>query len=342
MSGTSLDGLDLVLASFVFVDGKWEFSIEKANTITYPKVLIESLGSAIHAQQKDIDELDIDLGKFIGEAINDFLGQSAEADFIASHGHTIFHQPEKGLTLQIGNGEQISSITSLPVINNFRALDVSLGGQGAPLVPIGDRDLFSEYEYCLNLGGIANVSHDKDGQRVAYDICPFNMGLNELANELGLAFDDRGQLASKGTVDQNLLQDLNQISYLSLNAPKSLGMEDYQRFWQPLLKNSSISVEDRMSTLSEHVALQIASGISGNTDERVLITGGGAFHDHCINRIRSLTSVEVVIPDEHTINYKEALVFAYLGLLRLLDQPNCLASVTGASRDNSGGNLYNF
>ena len=342
MSGTSLDGLDLVLVNFTKVEKKWHFNVEKAETITYPKELLEQLKFAIDQEKEEIKALDFRLGEFIGLAVNEFLGTNQAVDFVASHGHTIFHQPEKGITMQIGNGQQITKTCGLPVINNFRTLDVSLGGQGAPLVPIGDRDLFSNYTYCLNLGGIANVSFQSEGNRVAFDICPFNMALNELANEKGLSFDDRGQIASKGVVNQDLLQALNQIPYLSQAPPKSLGLEDYRKFWLPLIASSSISVEDRMCTFTEHAAIQVAKSMMGTAGEKVLITGGGTYHDHFISRIQALCKSTICIPDTEIINFKEAVVFAYLGLLRHLGEPNCLCSVTGASRNSSGGEIYGF
>ncbi len=342
MSGTSLDGLDLALIHFNKVDNRWRFTIEKAETIEYPDSMVTALKSAVDLENKEIKALDLSLGEFIGKAINDFLDDAGPINFIASHGHTIFHQPTRGITLQIGNGEIISQISGLPVINNFRSKDVSLGGQGAPLVPIGDRDLFFSFDYCLNLGGIANISFEEHGERLAFDICPFNLALNELAQQKGLAYDDKGEMASTGVVDLSLLKALNQISYLSMNAPKSLGLEDYRKLWLPLIASSNISIEDKMASFVEHAAIQIAKCMKGGKDKKALITGGGAFHDYFISRIKDLASTTICIPDHQTVNFKEALVFAYLGLLRFQEQPNCLSSVTGAPYDSSGGDLYNF
>jgi len=341
MSGTSLDGLDLVLVDFQKRGHKWEFSVNKAETVAYSENLAQNLKSAVDFSQSQIQALDITLGQFIGTTIKAFIGNS-QVDFIASHGHTIFHQPENGYTLQIGNGEKISGLSALPVINNFRAKDVSLGGQGAPLVPIGDRDLFSDYSYCLNLGGIANVSFERDKTRVAFDICPFNMGLNELANQRGLAYDNNGVMASQGTVDHQLLEALSKIPYLSSAAPKSLGLEDYQKYWQPLITSSTLSLEDKMSTFSEHLAIEVGKQLTGTKEDKTLVTGGGTYHDYFISRLKLHTDTTIDIPDRQIIEFKEALIFAYLGLLRHLGEPNCLSSVTGASEDNSGGDLYNF
>lgn len=342
MSGTSLDGLDLVLVDFKKVDEQWRFIVLKADTISYPEELLDKLRFAIDGGKQQIGALDFTLGEFIGHAIKQFLSDTQSVHFVASHGHTIFHQPENGLTLQIGSGEQITKVCGLPVINNFRSLDVSLGGQGAPLVPIGDRDLFSQYAYCLNLGGIANISYQDEGKRVAFDICPFNMALNELANQKGLDFDDRGRLAQQGTVNQALLQTLNEVPYLSANPPKSLGLEDYRKFWAPIMASSKLPLEDKMSTFSEHAAIQVAKSIGATVGEKMLVTGGGAFHDHFISRLKVFSPAIICIPETEIINFKEAIIFAYLGLLRHLELPNALCSVTGANRDSSGGDLHGF
>jgi len=345
MSGTSLDGLDLVAIRFEKHSARWSYAVKLAETVNYPSKIYNHFKMAVGYSKKEIESLDHLLGEFIGDAILKFCGFLNEpVDFVASHGHTIFHEPDNGYTLQIGSGKVISETCGLPVINNFRAKDVSLGGQGAPLVPIGDRDLFAEYPFCLNLGGIANMTLVPEGADViAYDICPFNMALNHLAGKLGLDFDDGGNLARQGKVDNGLLLALNDISYLDKAAPKSLGLEDYIALWLPLLEDSNISTQDCMCTFVEHAAIQIAHALEGaRENEKVLVTGGGAFHNYFITRLRHLSKATVCIPDDELINFKDALVFAYLGLLRFLEEPNCLASVTGASQDNIGGDLHSF
>ncbi|OEK06982.1 anhydro-N-acetylmuramic acid kinase [Roseivirga misakiensis] len=345
MSGTSLDGLDLVASRFTKNGDSWSYQIELAETIAYPDQLIDDLKEAFKFKKEDLSGLDKELGEFIGNSIRVFSKSLAkEVDFVASHGHTIHHDPANGYTLQIGSGNAIAEMCGYPVINNFRVNDVSLGGQGAPLVPIGDRDLFSEYQYCLNLGGIANITVIRGNDQVlAFDICPFNMALNFLANQLDLKFDEGGVLANEGQVNETLLEQLNQIDFLQKEAPKSLGFEDFSALWLPFLANSSFSTHDLMRTYIEHAAIQISKAIGSNeSKERVLVTGGGAFHQTFVNRLKALSKREVVVPSDALINYKEALVFAYLGLLRFLKKPNCLASVTGAKRDNMGGDLYFF
>lgn len=344
MSGTSLDGLDLVATKFDFKDGSWHFEISLAETFTYPTTLVDQLRKVVEATNEQIEHLDHSLGQFIGNAINNFSEElDKKVDFVASHGHTVFHQPDKGYTLQIGNSRLISEACGLPVINNFRESDVKLGGQGAPLVPIGDRDLFSAFEYCLNLGGIANISLRKAGEMLAYDICPFNMALNDLSEQLGFAYDNQGQLASEGNVNVELLEALNNVQYLKKEHPKSLGIEDYKAQWLPLIVASNISLKDKMCTYTEHAAIQVAKVLEhGDVSKKVLVTGGGTFHQYFLSRLEQLSQLTIHVPDELTINFKEALVFAYLGLLRYLGKPNCLKSVTGAEKDNSGGDLYNF
>ncbi|MFY0591571.1 anhydro-N-acetylmuramic acid kinase [Roseivirga sp.] len=345
MSGTSLDGLDLVAVRFTYLNEKWSFSIEKTETISYPVTLLDQLKAAIRSTDQEIKQLDFALGKYIGSAISSFCKSiRGHVDFVASHGHTIFHNPEEGYTLQIGDGRLLSEQCGLPVINNFRENDVKLGGQGAPLVPIGDRDLFGNYDYCLNLGGIANISSQSDQKSItAFDICPFNMGLNYLANQINRDYDHNGKLASEGKVDESTLAELNSLAYLEKAAPKSLGYEDFVAHWLPIIKDSKISTQDLMATYSEHSATQIASEINkGKEPSKVLVTGGGAFHLQFISRLSDLSIAEICVPNDSIVNFKEALVFAYLGLLRYLEKPNCLASVTGAKHDNMGGDMYGF
>lgn len=344
MSGTSLDGLDLALVKFSWTGGKWCFEVLKAETVSYDDELSKSLREAIDYSAEKLELLDRQLGHFIGEKVTSFCkDQPFVADFVASHGHTIFHQPEKGVTLQIGDAQSIKEVCGLPVINNFRQQDVNLGGQGAPLVPIGDRDLFSEYDICINLGGIANLSFQAHDARRAFDVCPFNMALNEIARSMGLHFDDGGRQASRGKVDTGLLEQLNAVPYLHSNGPKSLGFEDYRKFWQRILNDSDASATDKLRTFVEHAAIQIARAIDqASKNTRVLITGGGTFNAFFLSRLKQLSNADLVVPDEIIINYKEALVFAYLGLLRFHDLPNCLASVTGARADSSGGDKYGF
>lgn len=337
MSGTSVDGLDIALCKFTQED-QWGFEILEAVTYAYPKNLHHSLATAMALPSTDLNKLSLELGRFIGDKVNDLTRNSQISPvLVASHGHTVFHQPEKGITVQIGDGKTIANTCNLPVINDFRSLDVSLGGQGAPLVPIGDQLLFASFDYCLNLGGIANVSFKKGEHRIAYDVCFANMTLNEIAQRAGKPYDEDGKMARKGSIINSLLTQLNSLPYFGKNPPKSLGKEDYDNWIMPLLLQEH-SCEDLLSTMVEHTAIQIGSSIPGNG--KLIVTGGGAHNTYLIDRIRYHASCFVELPSDNIIDFKEALIFAFLGLLRWRNEVNCLASVTGAKRDSSGGTVH--
>lgn len=334
MSGTSLDGLDLAICSFNKSD-KWSFNIEKYKTIEYPKDWLSKL-KLLHTKNKDeIEDTSIKYGQYIGNEINTFL-DGEKIDFIASHGHTIFHQPEKQYTLQIGCGRTIANSTNITTINDFRSLDISLNGQGAPLVPIGDLHLFSEYKYCINLGGFANISIKNNNQITAFDICPVNIVMNELSNKLGKKYDENGNFAKKGKLIPNLLSQLNQLPFYKQEPPKSLGREWVEKFINPLL-DSSYNTIDILHTFCEHIAIQIGKQLQ---NENALFTGGGTFNTYLMSRIQHYSNTKITTPDTKTIEYKEALIFAFLGVLKTRNEVNCLQSVTGAKRDNCGGVIH--
>jgi anhydro-N-acetylmuramic acid kinase len=279
-------------------------------------------------------------GQYLGTLVRSFLKRNnAKADFISSHGHTVFHQPGNHFTAQAGDGAALSAACGLPVVCDFRTADVALGGQGAPLVPIGDQLLFSEYEYCLNLGGIANISFSRGGKRIAYDICPVNMVLNHLASEKGKGYDKGGKMAEKGYFNVILLSKLNSAPYYQRTYPKSLGREEIEKYFFKILKREKASTEDKLHTFIEHVAIEIAAA-TRNRKGKMLVTGGGAYNDYLISRIRAHSSLQVVIPSPKIIEFKEALIFAFLGVLRWRNEVNTLKSVTGARRDSSGGAIY--
>lgn len=345
MSGTSLDGLDIALCHFTVEKGQWDFIIEKAETVKYPSELENSLKNSIDSSAEQLANLDIKLGQWYSNVINDFR-MGYDVDFIASHGHTIFHQPEKRLTCQIGNGTIIYATTQIPVIYDFRSLDVALGGQGAPLVPIGDELLFNDYEGCLNLGGIANISFNENDRRVAFDISPCNMVLNFLMNTVDKSYDNKGEQAKTGIVIPEILDRWNALDYYSINYPKSLGFE-----WvhQNMLKGIDLErhdLSDILCTAVEHISIQIANVINtiGSSDAKILVTGGGAKNTYLLERISAHLhpGKKLVVPEIEIVDYKEALIFAFLGVLRSRNHVNCLSSVTGASRDSSGGLMVGF
>lgn len=358
MSGTSLDGLDLVATEFWQTGKKWHFTIEVAETIEYSNEWKNRLKNAPAFSGVEMIQLHTEYGRFLGNETKRFIAENHfQPDIVASHGHTIFHQPEKGFTFQAGSGVEIVVVTGVTTIADFRSGDVALGGQGAPLVPVGDRLLFSEYEYCLNLGGFANISFEKNGERIAFDICPMNIILNHFAEKQEFAFDKNGDLGRKGNVNDTLLNKLNQLDFYLATPPKSLGREWVEQVFMPLLDQTEISDEDKMRTVYEHIAQQIAGiigrgkgkgidkgegrgGEKGRGKGKMLVTGGGAFNTFLIELISGKTPVELVIPANEIINFKEALIIAFLGVLKYRGEINCLASVTGAKCDSSAGIMY--
>ena len=339
MSGSSLDGLDLALVKFIEEGEHYDFQILAAETLPYPDFWKAQLSEAFHKRPEDLLHLDKDYGKYLGEQVLAFAKKhNAKPDFVASHGHTIFHKPEQHYTLQIGDGQELAKACGFTVINDFRSEDVGKGGQGAPLVPIGDKLLFSDYDICLNIGGIANVSYDEDGRRIAYDLCIANQALNYLAQMTGLDYDRDGDLARSGEVNMDLLKRLNRHPFYGQMPPKSLGREFFEENQKSLLKD--LPIEDMLATFVEHIALQIALGISHLPKGKILVTGGGARNKFLMERLQARTSHKVVIPEKQIIDYKEALVFAFLGLLRLEGKTNILASVTGAESDSCSGQIW--
>ena len=339
MSGTSLDGLDLVYVKFNNNSYK-DFQIIHADTIPYSEKWKIILQKSIEFSADDLNDLDIKYGKFLAERVNEFIIKYSikNIDFISSHGHTVLHQPEKGITLQIGNGQIISKITKQKVVCDFRTQDVKLGGQGAPLVPIGDELLFPEYDYCINLGGFSNISYREKNKRIAFDICPINIVMNFYASKLGFEYDKNGDLASQGKINNQLLSKLNELDFYKKQYPKSLGLEWVQNEVYPLIDSMEKNHIHILRTLVEHIAIQISNIVDQNSS--ILFTGGGVFNSFLMNRISILSANKVIITSKKIINYKEALIFSLLGLLRIENKNNCLKSVTGANKDHSSGVIF--
>ena len=338
MSGTSLDGLDLCHVIFN-LDNLSDFKIANSTTISYPKKILEKLHNIVEKNIDQIHKIDIDYGTFIGEAINDFISSFNlnDIDLISSHGHTVFHQPDIGKTLQIGNGMIINKITGIKTVNNFREQDVKLGGQGAPLVPIGDKLLFKKYKYCLNLGGFVNISIKKSNKIFAYDICPLNTVLNFYSKKIGHEYDYNGNFSKTGIINNNLFNELNELSFYFEKHPKSLGIEFVLELIFPIIDKYKLSEIDVLATYIKHAAFQISKNISDN--EKVLISGGGSFNNTLIKTLKNY-GINISMPNKLIINYKESLIFALLGYLRLNNKTNCLKSVTGAVRDHSSGDIH--
>jgi len=341
MSGTSLDGVDLAHCTFEEEENTYNFLIGTCETIPYPETWLNRLKSLPDATALEYAQTHTEYGKYLGQLTREFIARNKlETDFVASHGHTIFHNPARHYTSQIGEGAAIAAECGLPAVCDFRTGDVAHGGQGAPLVPIGDELLFAQYDYCLNLGGFANISMKTEGKRVAFDISPANSILNHLAEKRGKQYDKNGEMAATGAIHVELFETLNNLGYYHLQPPKSLGREWIEKEVLPMLTLYNISPEDALCTFCEHIALQITACLSDSAEKKMLITGGGAFNNFLISRIAANTIVKLIIPDTETVNYKEALVFAFLGLLRMQTKPNCLSTVTGASKNVSGGAIY--
>ena len=336
MSGTSLDGIDLVYVKFLKKEYSF-FEIIHTETVSYTKEWKQVLKQAILLSSKELLDLDVIYGKHLGSVLVNFISnyKITEIDFIASHGHTILHQPEEGITLQIGSGSEIAKITQQKVVSDFRTQDVNLGGQGAPLVPIGDELLFSKYDFCLNLGGFSNVSFKKESKRIAFDICPVNIVLNHYANKIGLEYDENGSIASEGYLNRSLLEKLNTLAFYNKEAPKSLGLEWVQQEIFPLIDAIEEDISSVLRTFVAHIAIQISKIIKDS--DSVLITGGGVFNSFLIQEIQNYSNIKIVQATDTLINYKEALIFALLGVLKVDNQINCLKSVTGAHKNHSSG-----
>ena len=344
MSGTSLDGLDIALCRFEESGGIWQFEILEAETLPYTDPWRNRLISAFGEGAYSLAKLHSDYGKYIGECSSEFFkAKGIQPQLIASHGHTIFHRPNEGVTFQLGCGASIAAATGIDTVSDFRTLDVALGGQGAPLVPVGDHYLFGGHKFCLNLGGFANISFEKEGKRLAFDICPANTALNYLASRKGLSYDSGGELAMNGQIIPELLDQMNSLAYYHQQGPKSLGREWYEKAFLPLIINGSYSIEDRLRTTVEHIAVQISNSLFLSPGTTLFTTGGGAFNHFLIETIEEHISrhgIHVVVPDSNVVQFKEALIFAFLGLLRHLGRVNVFSSVTGAERDSCSVGVY--
>ena len=342
MSGTSLDGLDMALCEFLHCNDTWNYRVLKCETVHYDDTMRERLRRADTLSGYELICLHRDFGRLMGEKVNVFLQDiSVKPLIIAAHGHTVYHRPDEGITLQIGNGAELAACTGITTICDFRTMDVALGGQGAPLVPLGDECLYGSFDACLNLGGFCNISFGKDGHRMAFDISPCNMLLNRLSERCHVSFDEGGKMAATGQILPKLLNQLNQLPYYHLKGNKSLGKEWFDDNMWPLFEDEKIDTADYLRTSCEHIAIQISNILNDNHIRTLLLTGGGAKNAYLIERIHSLAPcVKLSLPDEATIDFKESIIFAFLGILRWQHQNNCLCSATGAVKDCCGGAIY--
>jgi anhydro-N-acetylmuramic acid kinase len=350
MSGSSLDGLDIVFTEIVERGGNWSFEILEASSKPYDDIWKSKLSNAHNLSAMDYQLLHTEFGHYTGREINYFIEKyhlQHRVNLVASHGHTTFHIPHKKMTAQLGDGAAIAAVTKLPVVSDLRAVDIALGGQGAPIVPIGEKLLFAGYDCFLNIGGIANISVNSNGKNIAFDICAANRVLNLLAEEIGYAFDKDGNLAQSGIVVASLLEALNSLDYYSLPYPKSLPNSFGTDVVYSLIKKAGISVQDALRTYTEHIASQIYSSVKLDglqvNNTKLFVTGGGAFNLFLIKRlaeILQLSGIEVVVPETRIVEFKEAVIMALIGVLRWREETNVFSSVTGSTQDNIGGALW--
>jgi anhydro-N-acetylmuramic acid kinase len=352
MSGSSMDGLDIAYCVFEVEDNQWTYKIEHAECVPYPEIWRLRLQKLTNQNAITYIKTHTYYGHYIGDAVNSFIEKhdlQGKVDLISSHGQTIFHQPENMLTSQIGDGAAIASKTKVPVVANFRTKDVAEGGQGAPITPIGDQLLFSDFNFCLNLGGIANLTANSESKIIGYDVCAVNLVLDRLSSEMGYDYDDRGQIARTGRIDDQLLEELDRSWYYKKEAPKTLGGGWVRKVLMPTLHSFRLPKEDLMATYVEHIARQVDADIircceelnmGEASEQKVLVTGGGVFNDYLIERINACASAQILTPDDTVVKFKEALILALIGCLRQRNEINVLASVTGARQDTIGGEIY--
>ncbi|MDQ3683477.1 MAG: anhydro-N-acetylmuramic acid kinase [Bacteroidota bacterium] len=363
MSGSSLDGLDIVFVELHENAGDWRFEILAADCYEYDQEWKQKLKNAITLNALDYQLLHTAYGHYLGKEINRFIENNNlhyQIGLIASHGHTTFHVPDKKMTAQLGDGAAIAAQTKLAVVSDLRALDIAFGGQGAPIVPIGEKHLFKDYQMCLNIGGIANISFNQGDRYIAYDVCPANRVLNMIAAKVHKEYDAGGEMAALGNVHEILLQKLNALDYYRQPFPKSLANNFGTDEVYPLIRSFGLSHNDELRTCVEHIVQQVKKAIQSAVGSpqsknitvlssplgdggKLLVSGGGAFNTFLIHRLSAelqSLNIEVVIPEENIVKYKEALIMAFIGVLRWRQEYNVLASVTGAERDSIGGAVW--
>lgn len=344
MSGSSLDGLDIAYCKFTHYLN-WEFELLKANTLDLGPWQ-ETFKNYQYNSSQSTESLHKDFAIFLAEKVQEFvaLHHIEKLDLVASHGQTLYHFPDQGRTCQVGDGQVISELLQKTVVSNLRQKDMDAGGQGAPIVPIGDLHLFHDYSICLNLGGIANVSIQQSNIIQAFDVCVANQVLNYFAQKLQLPYDNEGKIAASGKVNYKVLESLNALPFFKKNPPKSLD-NAFQKELITILEQAELPVSDALATFCEHIALQLKHSLQSipsiqHLNSKVLITGGGAFNQYLIKRFQANMPYQFVLPEDNIIYFKEAIIMGFIGVLRLRNEVNVLASVTGAKVDTCCGDLF--
>lgn len=350
MSGSSGDGLDIAFVTLEENRGKWNFEIVHADCVPYSDAWQKRISQATTLSAYEFQLFHHEYGVYTGSLVNNFVEQynlAYRVQLIGSHGHTIFHNPSRGISVQAGSGAAIAALTGINVISDLRSMDLALGGQGAPIVPVGEQLLFSEFDYYLNLGGIANVSVKKENTWRAWDVCAANRVLNAVAAMNDKLYDDKGAMARTGKTDTTLLTKLNALDYYKLASPKSLGNDFADQTIIPLLQQTDLSIPDLLHTYCRHIAQQIMYSLlplkQNQEPATMLITGGGAFNDflvQCIEQELNSLGIKAVLPVPAVIKFKEALIMALMAVLRWREEYTCYAASTGAKRNSIGGAIW--
>jgi anhydro-N-acetylmuramic acid kinase len=352
MSGSSLDGLDIAFVEFEETAGKWQFELLETACIPYPPEWRKKLTDPATLSARDYLLLHTDYGHYLGRCVNDFMeekGLAYRVQLIASHGHTAFHIPDRKMTAQLGDGAAIAAVTGIRTITDLRNVDMALGGQGAPIVPIGEKFLFPEYDFFLNIGGIANLSVNQE-TFIGFDVCPANRILDLLAAESGKGYDENGNGAASGSLNEDVFRQLNAFPYYQLPFPKSLSNDFGLKEIFPLLSNAGLSSADALHTYSRHIVFQISKSLLKLKESmpalgkmRLLITGGGAHNRFIVDKLREAVmpgGIECLVPEGKLTDYKEAVIMALMGALRWREDINVMCSVTGASKDSINGAVW--
>lgn len=354
MSGSSLDGLDIAYCRLDW-DGKalssWE--LLEAETLAFSDLWVRRLVALPQQNALTFAQSDIYFSYYMGELLNAFIKKQniKQIDFVASHGHTVFHDPARRFSIQIGNGNALAATVGKTVICDFRMQDVAMNGEGAPLAPLADAYLFPGYDYYMNIGGIANISAKCSDRWVAYDFAPANQVLNFLAEKSDLKFDKDGEIARAGNVNAELLDSLQKLNFFGKEYPKSMSNEWIRTEVLPLFKGSGRSLEDQMRTAVELIVSTSFDAIAliqrqenkQSVSSEMLMSGGGCHNLFLVEKLKEKLSelnIEVQIPKKDIIDFKEAMLVALLGMFRLNAIPNSIPEVTGAKKATVNGGVY--
>lgn len=363
MSGTSLDGIDAVISSIEDTQENVQLHIINANTYPYNSEILKKIRQALHDEASSsrlLCSLNVELAYEYSKCVFAICEESGidihDVDFIACHGQTIYHITENTnnevrSSLQLGDGSVLANLTNTTVVSNFRTADITVGGQGAPLVPFADYVLFQHNDktrLLQNIGGISNVTClPKGGSKkevFAFDNGPGNMMIDYAMQKLfNKKYDNNGETAKQGDLISEMFDEILSLEYFNLEPPKSTGRELFGNHYTATIleKYKHYSKHDIIATLSHITAFSIADSykkfiLSTFTIDEVIISGGGAYNGYLLKLIKSYLDFEdVFILEEfgYSSEYKEALAFLILGNETLEFNPSNIKNATGASKD---------